>query len=90
MSRIVLDNETGFFDMELVDKVLKCASLDSAKEYARTAISDYENARKVNLQKAHAMVNKSRTKQELAFGMSNFILSFQGLNILKSNALKNK
>ncbi len=90
MSRIVLDNETGFFNMELVHKVLKCESLDSAKEYARTAISHYENARKVNLQKAHVMVTKARSKKELAFGMSNFVLAFQGLNTIAAIASKRK
>ena len=75
---------TGVFSMDVVNKVLKIADLKEAKEHAVKAIRECTaKIRAENIKKAEAMINKAKNQTEIAFGMSNFILAFQGQKVIK-------
>lgn len=75
---------TGVFSMDVVNEILKFTDLKEAKDHAVKAIRECTaKIRKENIQKAEAMVTKAKNQTELAFGMSNFILAFQGQKVIK-------
>ena len=78
---------TGIFSMDVVHQILKASSLEEAKDLAKSAvISVVESGKKIrqeNVKKAHAMIDKSKDLKNIAFGMSNFILAFQGEKVIK-------
>lgn len=70
--------------MDVVHKILSAASLEEAKELATQAVKDYDRkVKKDNLLKASKMIGKAKDQKDLAFGMSNFILAFQGEKVIK-------
>lgn len=76
--------QTGVFSMDVVHKILSATSLEEAKELATQAVKDYDRkVKKDNLLKASKMIGKSKDQKDLAFGMSNFILAFQGEKVIK-------
>ena len=79
--------KTGIFSMDVVHQILAASSLEEAKKLAKDAIvmiaeSD-KKVREENIKKAKAMVEKAKNAQNIAFGMSNFILAFQGEKVIK-------
>ncbi len=75
---------TGVFSMAVVNEILLINDLTAAKDRAVEAIRECTaKIRKENIRKAEAMVNKAKTQTEIAFGMSNFILAFQGQKVIK-------
>ena len=78
---------TGIFSMDVVHQILKASSLEEAKKLAKDAIAMIvESGKKIreeNIKKAKAMVDKAKNVQNVAFGMSNFILAFQGEKVIK-------
>ena len=76
--------ETGVFTMDVVHTILAATSIEEAKKIAKEAIASYsQKIRKENIVKANSMVDKANTPKKIAFGMSNFILSFQGEKVIK-------
>lgn len=76
--------QTGVFSMDVVHKILSATSLEEAKELAAQAVKDYDRkVKKDNLLKASKMIGNSKDQKDLAFGMSNFILAFQGEKVIK-------
>ena len=70
--------------MDVVHKILAAKSLEEAKELATTTITEYsKKVKQENVKKANAMIGKAKNLQSLAFGMSNFILAFQGERVIK-------
>jgi hypothetical protein len=76
-------DRTGAFTMDVVEEILSLKCLEKAKETAFKWLESVDNARPENLRKAKSMVEKSKTIQNLALAMSNFILAFQGLAVIK-------
>ena len=75
---------TGVFSMDVVNEILKIADLKEAKDRAVQAIRECTaKIRKENIKKAEAMISKAKNQTEIAFGMSNFILAFQGQKVIK-------
>lgn len=75
---------TGVFSMDVVHKILALSSLEDAKQLAKTTIAECtKKVQKANVLKANTMVDKAKDVQTLAFGMSNFILAFQGEKVIK-------
>ena len=72
----------SFFSMADVSKVEKM-KLDAAKKLAHDKIVDKTNAKKENIRKAKAMVDKAKNVTNLMMGMSNFILSSEGKKVIK-------
>ena len=73
--------------MDVVHQILKVGSLEEAKKLAKDAIvmivESGKKVREENIKKAKAMVEKAKNAQDIAFGMSNFILAFQGEKVIK-------
>ena len=75
---------TGVFSMDVVHEILAAGSLEEAKQKAKAVIKDCtQKIREENVKKANAMIDKAKNLQNLAFGMSNFILAFQGEKVIK-------
>lgn len=78
---------TGIFSMDAVHKILKASSLEEAKEIAKNSIAEIaklgKKVRQENVKKAQVMVDKAKNAENIAFGMSNFILAFQGEKVIK-------
>ena len=78
---------TGIFSMDVVHQILKAGSLEDAKNLAKEAVQAIaESGKKVreeNIKKAKAMIEKAKNAENIAFGMSNFILAFQGEKVIK-------
>ena len=78
---------TGIFSMDVVHQILNASSLEEAKNLAKDAVTAIaESGKKVreeNIKKAKAMIDKAKNAQNIAFGMSNFILAFQGEKVIK-------
>ena len=75
---------TGVFSMEVVHQILAAKSLGDAKNIAVEKITEYSRKiKEENVKKAKAMIAKAKNLNELAFGMSNFILAFQGEKVIK-------
>lgn len=68
----------GIFDMDFINEMNSLGDVGIIKTKALERI-DSSSALDRNRVKATLMVNKSRTKNDLIFGMTNFSLSFQGL-----------
>ena len=79
--------KTGIFSMDVVHQILTASSLEEAKKLAKDAIvmiaESGKKVREENIKKAKAMVEKAKNAQNIAFGMSNFILAFQGEKVIK-------
>jgi hypothetical protein len=77
-------NKTGVFSMENVNQVLLIESIESAKQYAVDLVKHCDpKVHKENINKALVMIRRSKSVSNLAFGMSNFILAFQGEKVIK-------
>lgn len=78
---------TGIFSMDAVHNILKASSLEEAKEIAKNSIVEIarlgKKVRQENVKKAQVMVDKAKNAENIAFGMSNFILAFQGEKVIK-------
>ena len=75
---------TGVFSMDVVNEILKIADLKETKDRAVQAIRECTaKIRKENIKKAETMISKAKNQTEIAFGMSNFILAFQGQKVIK-------
>ena len=75
---------TGIFSMDVVHQILAAKSLGDAKNIAVEKITEYSRKiKEENVKKAKAMIAKAKNLNELAFGMSNFILAFQGEKVIK-------
>jgi len=75
--------EPGIFTMDLITKVTQTRDLVAAKQLAVAAIDAAETARSENKERARTMVRQSATINQLAIGMSNFSLSFQGYKVIR-------
>lgn len=80
--------EAGFFSMTDVQRVLDCSSLDEAKSQLTTKLTQFKAAHPRvhtdNLLKASAAITKARSKQQLAFTITNFVLAHpsEGLKVI--------
>ena len=78
---------SGIFSMSVIQKILNTESLEEAKRLATDAVAKIsESGKKIkqeNIRKAKVMIEKSKTPKNIAFGMSNFILAFQGEKVIK-------
>ena len=75
---------TGIFSMDVVHQILAAKSLGDAKNIAVEKITEYSRKiKEENVKKAKVMIAKAKNLNELAFGMSNFILAFQGEKVIK-------
>lgn len=80
----VQNQGTGVFSMDVVNEILRIADLKEAKDRAAQAIRECTlKIRKENIKKAEIMITKAKNQTEIAFGMSNFILAFQGEKVIK-------
>ena len=76
--------KTGVFSMDLVHQILALNSVEEAKKLAKESLkSCSEKVRKANVAKAHSMIERAKTVENIAFGMSNFILAFQDEKVIK-------
>jgi hypothetical protein len=76
-------DRTGAFDMNIVADILEIKDIAEAKNKAIVWLKAVDNARPENIQKAISMVNNSTSVKKLAISISNFILAFQGLAVVK-------
>ena len=78
-------DRTGVFTMDVVSKILNCDILDSAKNEAIIWFNgiDTSDIKPENARKIKQMIDKSKTIHSLALSISNFILAFQGLSVIK-------
>lgn len=80
--------ETGFFTMADVQRVLDCASVDEAKAVLNAKIAqfkvDHPKVHSENLSKAIVAIDKARSKHQLAFTVTNFVLAHpsEGLKVI--------
>lgn len=75
---------TGIFSMDVVHQILAAKNLGDAKNIAVEKITEYSRKiKEENVKKAKVMIAKAKNLNELAFGMSNFILAFQGEKVIK-------
>jgi hypothetical protein len=82
--RVVLEaNKTGAFNMDVVHEILAQADIIVAKKIAEDWLNAVDNARDTNIKKAYQMVTRTKSVKDLGMGMSNFILAFQGLSVIK-------
>ncbi len=81
--------ESGFFVMEDVQRVLDAASVTAGAELLRAKIGKFQaehpRVNPANIAKAEAAIARARTKQQLAFTVTNFVLAHptEGLKVLK-------
>lgn len=75
----------AFFDMDIVTRAEKVARTDlaAAKQIAFEAIKSLPDAKRENINKANNMVTNARSNTQLIIGMSNFLLSHDGLKVIK-------
>ena len=77
-----MKNEKPIFQMTDADAVMKIGGLEAGKKFCLDKI-EKSDANKDNKAKAVRMVNKSKTSASLALGVSNFILAFESLKVIK-------
>ncbi len=87
MSKHIINdlNDTGFFTFELIQKILDCKKdITTAKEIALNAVKNYpRNATRENTIKAIKLIEEAKSVTGLAMQMGNFILSYQGMKVVK-------
>lgn len=70
--------------MESVHKILEVTTLEEAKAIAFSYLENHNSkVQKENIRKAELMIDRCSSIQNVAFGMSNFILSFLGEKVIK-------
>lgn len=80
--------EAGFFTMADVQRVLDCTNVDEAKAALNAKIAqfkvDHPKVHADNLAKAMSAIAKARSKHQLAFTVTNFVLAhpFEGLKVI--------
>ena len=80
--------DTGFFTMADVQNVLACGSVDEAREQLHSKIAAFKASHPMvhldNLAKATAAIDKARSKHQLAFTVTNFVLAHpsEGLKVI--------
>lgn len=80
--------ETGFFVMSDVQRVLDCHSTEAAKAMLNAKLEAFKEAHPRvhadNLLKVNSAISKARTKQQLAFAVTNFVLAHpsEGLKVI--------
>lgn len=74
----------GFFTMADVKEVEKMNNITAAKAYAHEKVQRMPNAQLKNIEKAHRMIDKSRSVNELMFAMVGFIMAHpsEGLKVI--------
>lgn len=79
-------NKQGVFSMDRLDQILAIEDIKHAISVAREIIAEASKLpyiRQASVQKAHAMLDRCKNQKDIVFGMSNFILAFQGLKVIK-------
>jgi hypothetical protein len=72
--------KTGFFNMDIVNQVIKCKDLDEAREIAFAAVRAMPRARPENTVKANRMIETSNSVRKLADNICRgFMLAHMGL-----------
>lgn len=71
----------GFFTMADVKEVEKMNNISAAKAYAHAKIESMPNAQLKNIEKAHKMVDKTRSIKDLMFAMVGFIMAHPSENM---------
>lgn len=74
-------NTSGIFQMQDAAKVISM-DLSLAKDFALGKVNN-SSAKSQAKQKAKMMITRSTSNSKLAFGISNFILSFGDLKVIK-------
>ena len=80
--------DTGFFTMADVQRVLDCGSVDEARVELKSKIAqfraDHPRTHLENLAKVDSAINKARSKHQLAFTVTNFVLAHpsEGLKVI--------
>jgi len=75
--------DNAFFSMDFINRLVKVPSLYEAKELAMNEIKAKPNARPANVTKATAIVMKATSLNSLAIACSNFLLSHDGLKVIR-------
>jgi GTP cyclohydrolase II len=72
------------FKIDVVHSIISATSLEEAKETAIHAIKNCGvRLKQENKDKGVAMVKKCKCQKSLAFGMTNFMLAFENLRVIK-------
>lgn len=78
-----ISRKPGLFTMQQVDEVLTMESIQTAKAHVLSIIKANTTAKVESKRYAELQVTKSHSIQSLAFTMSNFILAYEDLKVVR-------
>lgn len=77
-------SDCSFFTMEFISEISNLTDLNEAKIKVSNKVKEFSSAQSENVKKAMNLINNSTTVRHLVIGMSNFMLSLDGLSVVKS------
>lgn len=79
-------SDCSFFTMEFISEISNLTDLNEAKTKVSNKVKEFSSAQSENVKKAMNLINNSTTVRHLVIGMSNFMLSLDGLSVVKSKS----
>lgn len=71
----------GFFNMDVVNQVIKMTDLEAARSLAQKCIDDCKGATAKNVHSAGSAIKKAKSVTDLAMTLTNFLLAHPSENL---------